>query len=212
MIRSLPLFLAAVVTATAGGRMSAPVALAAPVSDAASRAAARPADAEFRIDATDFAAAAPLVSLPSSLRSGVIRTEADAVMVEQAWARASAGNATTGAAYVTLKAGAQPDRLVGVGTQAAATAEVHESFTENGVMKMRPVPALPVPPGQTVTLAPGGYHIMMTGLKQPLVAGQSFPLTLRFEHAQPVTIDVQVRAIGREAPNGGPGHDQMHRN
>jgi len=144
--------------------------------------------------------------------TGFIQAEADAVKVEQAWARASAGGTTTGAAYVTLIGGAQPDRLVGVTTEAAATADVHESFTENGVMKMRPVAGLPILPGQTVTLAPGGYHIMMMGLKGPLRAGQSFPLTLRFEHGQPITVDVRVRATGPGASMERPmsGHDQMH--
>ena len=73
-------------------------------------------------------------------------------------------------------------------------------------MKMRPVPAVPIPAGQMVTFTPGGAHIMLTGLKQKLVAGQSFPLTLTFAHAAPVTVDVKVRALG-----GSMGaHDHMH--
>ena len=138
--------------------------------------------------------------------SGFILVADDGVMVHEAWARASPGGATTGAAYVTLMGGAQPDSLVGVSTPVAATAAVHETSNDNGVMKMRAVQSVAIPPGKMVTFAPGGYHIMMTGLKQPLTAGQTFPMTLSFAHAAPVTVDVQVRAIGRDAPAG---HDHM---
>jgi periplasmic copper chaperone A len=128
------------------------------------------------------------------------------VMVQEAWARASAGAATTGAAYVTLMGGAQPDQLVGVSTPVATTAEVHETINDNGIMKMRPAAAIPIPPGQMVTFTPGGTHIMLMGLKQKLVAGQSFPLTLTFAHAAPVTVDVKVRALGGSTDT----HDHTH--
>lgn len=124
------------------------------------------------------------------------------VVAHDAWARASAGTASTGAVYLALTGGAQPDRLTGVSTPVAAMASVHESTAEGGVMRMRAVNALPVPPGKTVTLAPGGYHIMLMELGHPLVAGQTFPLTLSFEHAAPVTVEVQVRAIGARAAAG----------
>src|SRR6201999_491380 len=90
----------------------------------------------------------------------------DDVTVHEAWARASAGPATTGAAYVTLMGGSRPDQLIGASTPVAANAEVHETINDNGVMKMRPLPGLAIPAGGTVTFTPGGTHIMMTGLKQ----------------------------------------------
>ena len=74
-------------------------------------------------------------------------------------------------------------------------------------MKMRSVRAISIPPGQMVTFAPGGTHIMLMGMKQPLLAGQSFPLTLTFVHAAAVTVDVQVRGRGQQMPGG--GHDHM---
>jgi copper(I)-binding protein len=141
--------------------------------------------------------------------SGFIAAAADGVMVREAWARASAGAATSGAAYITLMGGAQPDSLVGVNTPVSAIAEVHETINDNGVMKMRPAPATPIPPGQTVTFAPGGRHIMLMGLKQPLTAGQSFPLTLTFAHAAAITVDVQVRGLGQRAPADGHGPMRM---
>jgi copper(I)-binding protein len=131
----------------------------------------------------------------------------DGVMVHEAWARASPGASSTGVAYVTLMGGAVADSLVAVSTPVAATAEVHETTNDNGVMKMRPVGPVSIPPGQMVTFAPGGTHIMLTGLKQKLVAGESFQLTLTFAHAAPVTLDVQVRGLGRDVPAS--GHEKM---
>jgi len=155
-------------------------------------------------------AAAALLAGPSphaALPDGVVLAADSGVTVQEAWARATPGAATNGAAYVTLAGGSQPDSLVGVSTSVAAMADVHETINDNGVMKMRSVPAVPIPPGQTVTFAPGGTHIMLMGLKQPLTAGQNFPLTLTFAHAGAVTVDVQVRGMHRDAPMG--GHDQM---
>ena len=93
-------------------------------------------------------------------------------------------------------------------TPVAASAEAHESFTDNGIVKMRPAPSLAIPAGKVVTFAPGGYHVMLVGLKQPLVAGQSFPLTLTFAHAAPVTVDVQVQSSSHAAPTE--DHEHMH--
>ena len=146
--------------------------------------------------------------LTTSVSALAASDDANTVSVEHAWARTSV--ATTGAAYLTLKGGAAPDALVSVTTPAAASAELHQSFTDNGVVKMRAVPSLPIPAGNAVTLAPGGYHVMLVGLKQPLVAGQSFPLTLTFSHAAPVTVDVQIQAAGHAPPAD--NHDHMHMN
>nr|WP_294529841.1 copper chaperone PCu(A)C [uncultured Rhodopila sp.] len=138
-----------------------------------------------------------------------VSARADGISVDHAWARASAGGATTGAAYVTLTGGAQPDTLVGVTTPAALTAEVHETLIENGVTKMRPAGSLAIPAGKVVTFAPGAYHVMLIGLKQPLAAGQSFPLTLTFAHAAPVTVDVHVQGLGHATPMEGHEHMRM---
>jgi copper(I)-binding protein len=146
-------------------------------------------------------------SLRAAPPAGLILAADDGIMVHEAWARASAGASTTGAAYVTLMGGAQADSLVAVSTPVAATAQVHETTNDNGVMKMRPIAAVPIPPGQMVTFTPGGTHIMLLGMKQKLTAGQSFPLTLTFAHAAPVTVDVKVRGLGSGANGAMP--DQM---
>jgi periplasmic copper chaperone A len=138
----------------------------------------------------------------------LILTQSGTIQVSDAWARASIGGATAGAVYATVTGGAQPDQLVGVSTPVAAKAEAHESFTENGVMKMRPAPAIAIPPDKPVTFAPGGYHIMLMGLKQPLNVGQSFPMTMTFAHAPPVTVDVHVQPLGRKAAPDSHMHTQ----
>jgi copper(I)-binding protein len=115
--------------------------------------------------------------------------------VDHPWARASAGAATTGAAYLTITDHGQPDRLTGASTPVADTAELHESMSDMGTMKMRPVDGLTLAPGTPVKLAPGGYHVMLTGLKAPLKAGDTFPLTLRFEHAPPLTVTIAVEPL-----------------
>jgi periplasmic copper chaperone A len=149
------------------------------------------------------------MSVHAAPPADIVLAADDGVMVHEAWARASAGAATTGAAYVTLMGGAQPDSLVGVSTPIAANAEPHETINDNGVMKMRPAAEVPIPAHQMVTFAPGGTHVMLMGLKQPLVAGQSFPLTLTFAHAAPITVDVKVRGLGRGTNGSMSGHDEM---
>ncbi|MSP00386.1 MAG: copper chaperone PCu(A)C [Acetobacteraceae bacterium] len=126
------------------------------------------------------------------------------VQIERPWARASAGMAKNGAVFLTITGQGTPDRLTGFASPVADTAELHESIDDKGVMKMRPVAGLALEPGKRVTLAPGGYHVMLMGLKAPLKAGDSFPLTLRFEHAPALTVTVKVEPVGG-------GADHMHR-
>ena len=145
-----------------------------------------------------FAAPVLLAATPADLT----QASAGKIMVHDAWARASAGAAVNGAVYITLTGGAQPDRLMAVSTPVAAMAGVHESRAEGGVMRMRPIDALPLLPGKTVTFAPGGYHIMLINLSHPLIAGQTFPLNLTFEHAIPMTVDVRVVAISARVTAG----------
>ncbi len=131
----------------------------------------------------------------------------DGIAIADAWARATPGKAPTGAAYLTLtNSGTAADRLVGASSPVAATTELHEDKEENGIMKMRPVPVLPIAPGQSITLKPGGYHLMLTGLKAPLKQGDSFPLTLTFEKAG--AKEVQV-AIGRAGAMSSAGMGNM---
>jgi periplasmic copper chaperone A len=121
------------------------------------------------------------------------------IQITNAWARATPGGAQTAAAYVTLQSDAG-DRLTSVSTPAAQKAEVHEMTMEGGVMKMRQVDGLDLPAGKPVTLKPGGYHIMLTGLAKPLEAGQSFPMTLDFAKAGEKQVTVSIEKVGAMGP------------
>jgi periplasmic copper chaperone A len=124
------------------------------------------------------------------------------IEIAHAWSRpAMAGH--VGVAYLTVTDSGAPDRLTGASTPVAARAELHRSVTEQGVAKMLPVPTLPVAPGKPAVLAPGSYHFMLIGLKQPLVAGQTFPLTLTFANAGAVTTKITVMPFGANAGAGG---------
>lgn len=131
------------------------------------------------------------------------------IAIEQPWARATPGRAPTGAAYLTLvNRGAEPDRLVGAATTAAAKAELHDhqpaasqpAGHAGHVMEMRPVAEIPVNPGETVVLKPGALHVMLVSLKAPLKEGERFPLTLRFARAGEVTVDVTIAKAGAMGP------------
>jgi periplasmic copper chaperone A len=93
------------------------------------------------------------------------------LVIDQPWSRATLKGATTGAGYLTIKnTGSTPDRLVSATLSGATTAQIHEMTMDNGVMKMREVSGgLEIKPGETAALQPQGYHIMFTGLKEPLV-------------------------------------------
>lgn len=121
-----------------------------------------------------------------------------ALEVSQPWARASAGPAKAGAIYLTLRnRGSVPDRLIAAASPAADRLALHRHAMEGAVMKMRPLEGgLPLPAGEEVALAPGGLHIMMMGLAGPLEEGARHPLTLTFERAGTLELDVLVMAVG----------------
>lgn len=122
------------------------------------------------------------------------------IVVERAWARANPPVVGNSAAYMTLvNTGQEEDRLVGVDGEVAERIELHTHLLENGVMMMRPVEAVEMAPGASAVLEPGGLHVMLIGLEQPLKPGQTFPLTLNFDKAGPVEVTVTVR--GHEPSN-----------
>ncbi len=133
--------------------------------------------------------------------------------VSAAWARATAGQATNTAVYLTVSA-AETDRLVAASTPVASEAMLHENRTVGGVMQMRMLPSIVVTAGEKIVLAPGGLHIMLTGVKAPLTAGGHFPMTLRFEKAGDVAVEVTVEKVGASGPamaHGMPGMEMPAR-
>lgn len=114
------------------------------------------------------------------------------------WSRATSPRANIGAGYVTVRnTSTQPDRLVSATSPRAAKVEIHTMSLDDGIMRMRPLPnGLEVPAGGEASLAPGGNHIMLIGLKSPLKAGERIPATLRFARAGDVRIAFKVVGAG----------------
>lgn len=130
------------------------------------------------------------------------------------WTRATPPGAANGGGFVTItNTGTTADRLVGAASPIAKKVELHTMEMDDGVMKMRPIEGgIPVPPGETVTLAPGGNHIMFMGLATPIETGSLVPVTLTFEAAGPAELEMTATPPGAPAPDGD-GHDmKMHKN
>lgn len=159
--------------------------------------------------ATIAALAATLVLAPFAAQAHDSVTAGD-LTIENARARATpAGARVTGGYMLIENRGAAPDRLVGGSTPAAERVEIHEMAMDDGVMKMRPIPGgLEIPPGGSVELKPGGYHIMLMELKAQLNAGDEVPATLTFEKAGPVEVVLTVVPIGQ---TGGMHKNGMHK-
>ena len=119
------------------------------------------------------------------------------IQIVHPWARATTTDVT--AVYFTIVNPApQPDRLLKATTD-IGRASIHEMKEEGGVAKMRSIDSLAIPAKTEVSIQPGGLHVMLTNLKQPLVEGSGFPMTLVFEAAGEVRIDVQVRKAGSKS-------------
>jgi copper(I)-binding protein len=117
------------------------------------------------------------------------------IMVETAWSRAALAG-RTGVVYFSVMAMGGADTLLSAATPVAERAELHKSMESGGMSQMRPVDSVPVAAGATVDFAPGGLHVMLIGLKHDLKEGDSFPLTLKFEHAGTVETTVKVGKAG----------------
>lgn len=114
--------------------------------------------------------------------------------VTNAWSRTTPPGVTVGVVYFTLKNDtAKSDRLLKISSPIAAKVQVHRTEIQDGMARMREVAVLHVDANQTVEFAPNGMHVMLMGLKKPLVEGQKFELELLFEVAGPRKIQVVVR-------------------
>jgi periplasmic copper chaperone A len=127
------------------------------------------------------------------------------VTVKEAWVRATAPQQKVASAYLQLTSAADA-RLVEARSPVAGAVELHESRTENGMMKMRPIASVALPAGKTVELEPGGYHFMLMELKGPIKEGQSVPLTLVVESKDGKRENVEVKAAVRPLTAHGGGH------
>ena len=129
---------------------------------------------------------------------------ASKITIESAWAKPSANN--VGAAYLIIKnEGTQDDRLLSATSTVSPKVQVHEVVTTGMTQKMQELPdGLMVPAGASVELKPGGYHIMMMELVNPLAAGDTVSLTLKFEQAGSIDVQAPVKAVDQDMPGGSP--------
>lgn len=131
---------------------------------------------------------------------------AQSVKVEQPWARPTVQGQQGGGGFLRIVGGAAPDKLLGARTDVAGRVEVHTMEMQGDVMRMREIGSLEVPAGKTIELKPGGLHLMFLDLKAPLANGSSFPLTLRFEKAGEVKVNVQVQSRAPAGSSAGKDH------
>jgi copper(I)-binding protein len=125
------------------------------------------------------------------------------------WTRATAsGQPSAGAFLVITNNGTEADRLVSASSPLAKTAELHSMTVDNGVMKMRALPdGLDLPPGKTVELMPGSLHIMLVGPTTALAEGQRVPLSLTFQKAGTIDVELAVEKAGAKSPAPAMSHD-----
>jgi hypothetical protein len=137
-----------------------------------------------------------------------VQAAATELAVSQAWSRAMPPSAPTGAVYFVLEnRGEQPQRLIGAQTSRAEKTELHTHVHQNDMMKMQQIESVEVPAAGKVEFKPGGNHVMLFGLKQPLVAGESFPITLQFENGGEITTEVSIEV---DAPAAGTATQRHH--
>ena len=135
-------------------------------------------------------------------------TLAAPVQLDSAWVPEPPAVARNAVAYLALTAGEQDDVLLAVSTPVAEVVEVHETSLADGVLRMRPVSRLPVKAKQRIEFAPGGLHLMLINLKQPLRYEGKVALSLRFEKAGVITTEAEVRSL---PPTPAARADDTHR-
>lgn len=134
------------------------------------------------------------------------QTQPAAVHADRAWARATAPQQKVGGAYVTLTSMAD-DKLLGASSPVAGRVEVHSTTMDDAVMQMREMAGgVDLPAGQAVSLTPGGMHLMLMELRQPLMAGQTIEVQLRFQNAAPLNVQMHVERVGAPGPAAANGH------
>ncbi|WP_099866132.1 copper chaperone PCu(A)C [Pararhizobium haloflavum] len=149
-----------------------------------------------------------IVALPANAHDYTVGD----IAIGHPWTRATPPSATIGGGYLTLdNGGATTDRLVGGSSPVAERVEIHTMEIDGGVMKMRKLAdGVEIPAGETVDLAPGGLHIMLIGLKQPIAEGDMVPVTLEFEQGGSVEVEFAAGPVGAPAPDGGHGMEHDH--
>jgi copper(I)-binding protein len=146
-----------------------------------------------------LAALVAVLALPAS----ALDYKLGAIEIVQPWTRATPPTAESGGGYLVVKnTGTTPDRLIAVKSPAADKVEIHEMKMDGNIMRMREVEkGIEIPPGATVELKPGGFHVMFMGLRAPFAKDAKVPLTLVFEKAGSIDVDLMVQAMGAQPPS-----------
>lgn len=150
-----------------------------------------------------ISAAAALLGLASA---GALAAD---LAVTTPWVRGTVGGQKTTGAFMELHS-ASGAAIVGASSPVAGVTEIHEMKMDGGVMKMRPVPRLDLPAGKPVSLAPGGYHVMLMELKQQLKKGETVPLMLQVEGKDHKIETVEIKAEVRDLSAMAGGHHGKH--
>ncbi|WP_062116182.1 copper chaperone PCu(A)C [Aureimonas sp. AU40] len=154
-----------------------------------------------RLHALALAATLVLGSLGALSPAAAHGFKLGAIEIEHPWSRATPPGARTGAGYFGLvNSGPGEDKLISAASPAAEKVEIHEMSITDGIMNMRRVDGLAIPAGGKAALAPGGYHLMLMGLKAPFKEGQMIPVTLTFEKAGSIEVQLQVDKMGATGP------------
>ncbi len=149
----------------------------------------------------NYSAGLLLVGLLASPWAMAERVKVGSVEIDRVYARGTAAGQAMSSAYLSIRNAGAADRLLSATTPVAAAVELHSMSMDGNVMRMRQIDAVDLPTGQAVELKPGGLHLMLMGLKQTLATGSRFEMTLVFEKAGPVKVQVEVAA-----PGGAPAH------
>ena len=132
------------------------------------------------------------------------------IKIDHPWSRATVAGIPNGVAYFVLhNNGDADDKLLSASSPVAKTVELHTHVKDGEIVRMRHVQDIDIPAGQTVALEPGGLHVMLMGLNNALEQGTTFPLTLEFEQAGSVTVDVVVQLL-TGSRSGHDHHDHSH--
>ena len=125
------------------------------------------------------------------------------IVILHPWSRATPTGAQVGAGYLVIEnRGTMPDRLLGGSVEAAAGFELHDVVIEGGIMRMRELTGIELPPGGSIEAKPGGRHIMFVGLLHPLATGEKVRGALQFEHAGRIEVEFEVIGMGVPPPGG----------
>ncbi|SMQ85627.1 hypothetical protein SAMN06295905_2914 [Devosia lucknowensis] len=155
--------------------------------------------------ATTLASLPPAIAQDASAHAAHAETApvtVGAIEISGAFTRATLPNAPVAGGFLTLtNTGAEDDRLVSVDSPIAREGQIHEMAMQGDVMRMRQLAdGLVIPAGATVVLEPGGYHLMFMGLTGAIAEGDAVPVTLTFEKAGTVTLDLRAGATAAAAP------------